>query len=239
MYSYKTDTFYCKWDDWRKAPLSRCPIKPKIHRAINEGRSFSNPKSIQATSLRWEKDLWVLSMNICVFDMNKNPDDMDRAEFDIAIGRKGERAFMFRSPYIFDPSKNLIPIWDYDHENKKVDCSWKEPDAIHDTSPYQKAKNQSIISRLYDIGICIRGKRRIIGTKINEETKRPNKIYAAVQCLEVFPSVAYQRMSIDMNVTDVPDYSWEERTFVPLLVQGWYDPAGNLLVQTGEPKARL
>lgn len=237
MYSYKTDTYGCKWEDWRDAPLSRCPIMPRIHRAINEGRSFSNPKSVQATSLRWEKDLWVLSMNIRVFDMNKNPNEADWTEFDIAIGRKGERAFMLRSPYVFDPSKNLIPRWDY--VKGKTVATWGEPDAMHNTSPYQWAKNQSIVSRLNDIGICMYGDRTPVGTKINEKTKRPNKIYATVQCLEVFPSLAYQRLSIDYDWGDYPAGIWDERTCIPLLAQGWYDPAGNLLIQTGEPKARL
>lgn len=239
MYSYETYTYGCKWEDWRAAPLSRCPIKPRIHRAINEGRSFSNPKSVQATSLRWEKDLWILSMYTRVFDMNKNPDDADATEFDIAIGRKGERAFMFRSPYIFDPSKNLIPGWDYDYKNKKSISLWHEPDDMHNCSPYQWAKNQSIVSRLDNIGICMCGDKTPVGTKINEKTKRPNKIYATVQCLEVFPSLAYQRLPIDYDWGDYPDGIYAERTWIPLLTQGWYDPAGNLLIQTGEPKARL
>lgn len=239
MFRYEPDTLDCKWKDWRDAPLSRCPIETRIHRAINEGRSFSNPKSITATSLRWSGDFWILSMCLCPYDMEApiNPARDEPVEYDIAIGRKGKSPFMFRSPYVGDPTKGRVPMWAQNKNDHGYHLEWRKAD---DPSECYSSwfKCQAIVSRLSDVGIFVMGKRAAVGSKLNEKTGRQNKIYATVQSVWVAPKLAYADRSIDNDINDYP-YERILRTYLPMFKQGWYDPAGNLLMETGEPTAKI
>jgi hypothetical protein len=236
MFSYEPDNLNCKWTDWRKAPLSKCPIEVRIHRAINEGRSFSNPSSLVATSLRWEKNCWILSMHLAIYNMG-DPSMQSSAEYDIAIGMMGKAPFMFRSPYVGDPTKGIIPSWEPDKDGNGYQLEWVKADKPSECySSWFKC--QAIVSRLSDIGIFVEGRRTVIGSKLNEKTGRQNKIYATVPSVWVMPKLAYADRSID---NDIGDYPPEHigGSYLPMLKQGWYDPAGNLLIETGEPTAKL
>lgn len=238
MFNYEPDTLGCKWKDWRDAPLSRCPIETRIHRAINEGRSFSNPKSLTATSLRWSGDFWILSMSLCPYDMEAPiPDRPEPVEYDIAIGNKGKAPFMFRSPYVGDPTKGLVPTWVQNKNDPYHHLAWRDAD---DPSECYSSwfKCQSIVSRLSDIGIFVEGKWAAVGSKLNEKTGRQNKIYATVPHVWVMPKLAYADRSIDNDIGDYPQ-EHIRGLYLPMFKQGWYDPAGNLLIETGELTAKI
>ena len=232
MFSYEPDALDCKWKDWRDAPLSRCPIETRIHRAINEGRSFSNPSSLVTTSLRWEKNCWILSMYLAIYKVG-DPSMQSATKYDIAIGEMGKAPFMFRSPYVGDPTRCRIPKWVH-HK----DCSHLEWADADPSDCYARFKSQSIVSRLSDIGIFVEGKRAAVGSKLNEKTGRQNKIYGTVPHVFVAPKLAYADRSIDNDVCDYPD-EHIRGLYLPMFKQGWYDPAGNLLIETGEPTAKI
>lgn len=237
VYNKGKNTFDVEERSYLDLPLSKCPIRIKMFRAIMEHKSFSNLGSTTATAIRWEGDYYIVSMRVWLSDERKCHD------VDIAVGRQGKVPFMFRSPYNADPTKEQIYSYRYDNRCKDgykyelVDCDPKQR--------YHYCHDQSIATRLDQLQCINTRMSKCVRTVINPNTKRKNKLKASVSCVRVHPSTNVE-YEIGSDWWDVnPTKDGEETTFfkeiiwTPLFKRAWYYRSGAIASESQEDKIQL
>lgn len=197
-----------KIGDYRNVPLSKVPIRKRLYRAIMEKRQFSNLESNVATAIRWVGDNYIISFR---------PTRDSAKVCDIAVGTKGEYPFMFRSPFIGDPTSGLVPSWGNGSE------------AASPKQCYYYYYSTPIATRLGTLGFRIYRKKAAVGQKMNEKTHKMNNVYASV------PHLIVNRALI--TPPEIGQYDYEvmtkngedfKHTVIPLFKYAWYFRDGTI-----------
>ena len=230
----ETKAYETVHQDLTKMPLSKLPIQKRLLRAIKEGRSFTNLESTAHTAIRWKEDYYIVSYRP-LYSMD--------SILDIAVGRKGEVPFMVRSPYTGDPTEG------------KIDCFvWNEKTHIEsirtrDASPsecYSYHVNNSISTRLADLGIYTYRRKVCIKSVLNEKTHHMNKIYANVPTIDIYQELV-DAYPIGMNSYEIlhdihskhPDEPAPMPKNIPLLKFAWYFRNGSLALDSQDKTIKL
>lgn len=185
----------------KPTPISRLPIIPKMEACIREGKSFNNLGSTLGTAIRWEGGFWILSTTSWRSRPNKV---YERTAIDIAVGRKGERPFLIRPPYLDDPRAEYYyqQHWVFNNGNGRSVIEKIKAEVTDDL--YASYIDRTMQRRL-DALQCVTFMRKFAtDTIINPKTKRKNKIRKNVYWLVCHGCARGKDLSI--NATPIP---WE------------------------------
>lgn len=198
--------------DYRNMPLSKLPIQKKLFRAIMERRQFSNLGSNVGTAIRWVGDTYIVSCRP-TWDASK--------VWDVAVGRRGEYPFMFRSPFTGDPTSGLRP--DFYSDGTKME-------KVTPKLCYYYYYSVPIATRLNMLGFYIFRKQIAVGRKMNEKTHRMNNVYATVPHLFMKhalidpPEIGQNNYEVMLNNKGFKEIVIE----IPLLKSAWYFRTGTI-----------
>lgn len=239
----------------KPTPISRLPIIQKMEACIKEGQSFNNLGSTLGTAIRWEGDFWILSTTTWRCEPDKA---YERTAVDIAVGRKGERPFLIRPPYLNDPRAEYYyqPRWVYNNGSGRSVMEKIKTEVTDDL--YARYIDRTMQRRLDALQCITFMKKFATDTIINPETKRKNKIRKNVYWLVCHGCARGKDLSIDATpIPWEPDYHaygdidpWVNRPKyheepnpiykrfdVPLVEYGWYfSTTGQLAFKSTDPK---